>query len=82
MFSFIREIPFDKWSLILHFTRVHAPQEKYFVLIRDGEIDVISFEVQKDKRDQWKVMQPAPEWVFNLEEQIADVLSEAVTQAA
>lgn len=66
----------------MSFFQVHAPQEKYFVLVRDGEIDVISFEIQKDKRDKWKIVQPAPEWVFKLEEQITDAIHENALQSA
>jgi len=59
------------------FTKIYGPREKYFVLVQDGEINVISFEVQQDKRGTWKIAPPAPEWVYNLEYQIADAILES-----
>jgi len=72
----MREIPYRKWSLLVHFTRVFAPQPKYFVTINDGELDIITFEVKKNAMDHWKIIQPAPDWIAHLEEQIEEAIIE------
>jgi hypothetical protein len=75
MNSFTTHIPHGNKLLDVHFSKVACPSGKYFVQVSSGESVVASFEMQKDHYNKWKVTQPVPEWLVNMESHLAQVIA-------
>jgi hypothetical protein len=62
--------------LNVRFNKVACPSGKYFIEVNAGDSVVASFEMQKDNYSKWKVTQPVPQWVIDLEFQFAQAITE------
>lgn len=75
MNNFTTHIPHGNELLDVHFNKVACPSGKYFIEINSGESIIARFEMQKDHFNKWKVTQPVPQWVINMESHLAQVIA-------
>lgn len=74
--SFSTQISHDHKLLNIRFSKVACPSSKYFIEINSDESVVASFEMQKDHYSKWKVTNPVPQWVIDLESLLAQAITE------
>jgi hypothetical protein len=74
MLSFKAHIPYDNKPLECYFSKIIAPDARYFVEVSSNESILARFEMQTDHFNKWRVLHPAPEWILNLESQLAFVI--------
>jgi hypothetical protein len=72
----MREIKYGEWTLKASFMKIHAPEEKFFVVFRNNDQDIASFDIVKHN-GHWIVIHPAPDWVICLQQQLADIINKA-----
>lgn len=57
--------------------RIHAPVDKYFVVLEAGDGEIANFEMNKHF-DHWLVAHPAPDWIISLQNQLSEMISKTV----
>ena len=76
MKSFDALIPFESKVLDVHFNTVVAPLNKYFIEVSFNNKFPVSFEMQIDQYSKWKILHPFPDWIMNLENLLANAISQ------
>ena len=74
--NFSTQISHGQKLLNVRFNKVACPSGKYFIEVNSQESVIASFEMQKDNHSNWKVTNPVPQWVIDLESQFAQVIIE------
>jgi hypothetical protein len=74
MTNFLAQIFYGNKLLDIWFNKIAAPENKYFIEVNSDKSIIARFEMQEDHFNKWKIMMPAPEWVLNLELQLANVI--------
>ena len=74
-------IPFSEWikiynrSVEFNFRKIDCPQqEKYFITTLDSTRNNFSFEMVHSKEGEWNILQPAPVAIFQLKEQLINII--------
>lgn len=74
MSDFYQFIAVNKEVLKFEFTKVHNPSHhKYFVTVYREEELVTSFEI-KQEHTRWSIVQPAPGWAVEIQQQLHSVI--------
>jgi hypothetical protein len=73
--SFSTHIPYGSRSLIARFNKVACPTGKYFIEVNSGDELLASFEMQKDNYNKWRVTNPVPHWIVDMESQFAQAIT-------
>jgi hypothetical protein len=73
--SFSTNIPYGNKSLVARFIKVACPSGKYFIEVASGDNIVASFEMQKDHHSKWRVTNPVPQWIIDLEPEFAQAIT-------
>lgn len=81
MNNFKINIPQGNKLFDFQFSKIACPASKYFVEVNLDKATVVSFEMQKDHYNKWKVTHPVPEWIINLELQLAQAIYKNNLQA-
>jgi hypothetical protein len=73
--SFSAQISHDHKLLNVQFNKVACPSGKYFIEVNSQESVIASFEMEKDNHSNWKVTNPVPQWIIDLEAQFAQAIT-------
>ena len=78
MREFHHFITVDNEQLLFYFSRIHtAGREEFFVSVIKSH-KVVSFDMEKDDSESWKIATPVPEWLKTLEEKLSDAINSNV----
>ncbi|HWJ91605.1 MAG TPA: hypothetical protein VNR87_10875 [Flavisolibacter sp.] len=68
MTDFFASIDVNSEMLNFRFTRIFVVKGiKFFVTVVDGEKHLVAFSIQKNARNEWKLVPPFPDWLLPLE---------------
>jgi hypothetical protein len=73
--SFTTRLLHRSLLLDVHFNEVAYPGSKYFAEVNTGSDVIVSFEMQKDQYNKWKVMHPVPQWIIGYEADLAETIA-------
>lgn len=63
---------------IFLFNKVLSPQgNKYFISVRKGTQTQVDFEMVQGEDGNWKVLPPAPSWIFEIEIMLSTILDDS-----
>lgn len=72
--NFSKQIFYNGWVLQASFEKIHAPVDKFFVILKTKEAEEISFDMVKHF-DHWVVIHPAPDWVISFQDQLSLIIN-------
>jgi hypothetical protein len=73
--SFSTEFCSESERILLNFTRIHIAEGfKFFVQATGSQSQTDTFELKKEKFGNWRIVQPAPAWVNEAEEQLVELI--------
>ena len=73
--SFSTQILNGNRTLTARFNKVACPSGKYFIEVNAGSELLASFEMQKDHYSKWKVTNPVPQWIADMEPHFAQAIT-------
>jgi hypothetical protein len=80
MNNFQQAIDVGNQILVFQFTYTHIGNEgRYFVVVPDANNKILSFYMQQDKNETWKVVDKyhlIPKWLHQLEQSISKAIVE------
>jgi hypothetical protein len=72
---------FNQWKHVggvawnFKFTKVFTPGgEKYFISVLDQQNIIASFEMKDKGYGTWVIVQPAPQWITNLQTELDSII--------
>lgn len=74
--SFSTQILHEHKLLNVQFNKVACPSGKYFIEVNSEESTIAGFEMEKDNHGNWKVTNPVPQWIVDLESRFAQAITE------
>ena len=75
MFNFTVPITVSNGNYVFAFTRIESPSaEKYFVNVQQGPGNIAAFEMKKNYNGAWRVTEPVPEWIREMETALSDLI--------
>jgi hypothetical protein len=72
--EFCKQINYGELRLQTLFTKIHAPVDKFFVVLKDDQEEVASFDMVKHF-DHWIIIHPAPEWIIPFQNQLSVIIN-------
>jgi hypothetical protein len=77
MTSFSKTFVTTEGPLTLSFRKVeNFTSKKYFVVAHNSHSRVAAFEIKENSKSEWKVLQPAPLCMIQLEQKLAAAIEE------
>ena len=74
MSDFIKIIPISGKNYYFTFREISTLEgRKFFVTTLEND-DAISFDIRTDKFDNWKIIEPVPKWIKQIEEKLFEVI--------
>ena len=64
------QIPLD-----VHLSRIATTPERYFVELKKNDFPIASFDMKEDSMNRWKPVEPAPNWVRGLTDELSDAIN-------
>lgn len=81
MTSFSQAFVTTEGALTLSFRKVeNFTSKKYFVIAHNSHRRVAAFEIKENSKGEWKVLQPAPFCMVQLEQKLAAAIEEHYKQ--
>lgn len=71
MSTFTKIFVTEKGSCKFIFSKVEGDRPKYFVQVEDHATIISTFDIKQDKLGAWKIVEPAPCFIVNVEGRIA-----------
>jgi hypothetical protein len=76
--NFSKQINYGEWKLQALFEQVHAPVDKFFVVLKDKQQkEIACFDMIK-QLDHWIIIHPAPEWIIPLQNQLSLLITDTL----
>ena len=75
MLQFSETITVQDESLSFAFNRIYTKSwEKFFIVVQKGR-KFFQFSMKRDEVGNWKITEPAPEWLKRIEENLSTIIA-------